>query len=67
MAVMNYAIDGNLRKFLSKIIKMNWSYKLSRLHAIINGLNGIHQQNLIHCDFHDGNILNKGHLVYISD
>jgi RIO-like serine/threonine protein kinase len=28
------------------------------LHEIITGLNEIHKQNLIHCDFHDGNILN---------
>ena len=64
---MDYARDGNLRKFLPKIIKMNWFNKLKRLHAIINGLNGIHQQNLIHCDFHDGNILNKDSKTYISD
>jgi serine/threonine protein kinase len=28
------------------------------LYKIISGLNMIHEQNLIHCDFHDGNILN---------
>ena len=63
---MYYASDGNLRKFLLKIIKMSWSYKLNKLYAIINGLNGIHQQNLIHCDIHDGNILNKDNKTYIK-
>ena len=64
---MDYARDGNLRKYLPKIIKNDWYYKLFKLKTIITGLDGIHQQNLIHCDFHDGNILNKHDLTYISD
>ena len=67
MAVLDYASDGNLRKYLPKIIKENWPYKLFKLKKIISGLNEIHQQNLIHCDFHDGNILNKDNMTYISD
>ena len=64
---MDYADDGNLRKCLSTIVKNNWSYKLYKLNTIISGLNRMHQQNLIHCDFHDGNILNYSHLTFISD
>jgi len=67
MVVMKYAKDGNLRKFLTKIIEENWYYKLYKLNTIITGLSRIHQQNLIHCDFHDGNILNQGTITYISD
>src|SRR5215212_10289658 len=67
MVVMKYAKDGNLRKFLTKIIEKNWYYKLYKLSTIITGLNRIHQQNLIHCDFHDGNILNQSSITYISD
>src|SRR5689334_21221813 len=67
MAVMAYANDGNLRQCLPKIIKMNWPSKLSMLYKIISGLNEMHQQNLIHCDFHDGNILNNYNQTYISD
>ncbi|POG76756.1 kinase-like domain-containing protein [Rhizophagus irregularis DAOM 181602=DAOM 197198] len=38
------------------------------LYEIILGLNNMHKQNLIHCDFHDGNILNGiDGTVYISD
>jgi serine/threonine protein kinase len=38
------------------------------LYKIISGLNGIHKQNLIHCNFHDGNILNHNNEgIYISD
>jgi serine/threonine protein kinase len=65
---MDYIEEGSLRKNLPKIVKNNWYYKLFKLYKIITGLNGIHQENLIHCDFHDGNILNFGKKEsYISD
>ncbi len=64
---MDCAYNGNLRKCLSKIIEIGWRDKLDILHDIISGLNEIHKQNLIHCDFHDGNILNNIGKFYISD
>jgi serine/threonine protein kinase len=73
MVVMQYANKGNLRENLTKIIENDWKQKLHMLHNIIHGLTEIHKQNLIHCDFHDGNISNhkdevdKGDEVYISD
>ncbi|GBC18300.1 kinase-like domain-containing protein [Rhizophagus irregularis DAOM 181602=DAOM 197198] len=71
MVVMDYANKGNLRGNLTRIIKNNWKQKLYMLHEIISGLDEIHKQNLIHCDFHDGNILNHNNKIrdkiYISD
>jgi serine/threonine protein kinase len=75
MVVMQYANKGNLRGNLAKIIENSWKEKLHMLYSIISGLKGIHEQNLIHCDFHDGNILNheenneenKRNDTYISD
>jgi serine/threonine protein kinase len=68
MVVMDYANKGNLRENLTKIIKSTWNQKLIMLYGIISGLNNIHNQNLIHCDFHDGNILNHDkNKIYISD
>jgi len=68
MAIIDYANKGNLRGNLTNLIKNNWKQKLHMLHKIINGLNNIHKQGLIHCDFHDGNILNHNEdRVYISD
>ncbi|RGB41467.1 kinase-like domain-containing protein [Rhizophagus diaphanus] len=58
MVVMDYASKGNLRGNLTRVIKYNWKQKLYMLYEIITGLSDIHEQNLIHCDFHDGNILN---------
>jgi serine/threonine protein kinase len=77
MIVMDYANKGNLRGNLTKIFESSWKQRLYMLHKIISGLKEIHKQNLIHCDFHDGNILvkhkNKDNeldeedKVYISD
>ncbi|CAI2196013.1 15001_t:CDS:1, partial [Funneliformis geosporum] len=65
---MKYAKNSNLRKNLSKIVKDRWIIKLLQLYDIISGLDEIHQKNLIHCDFHHGNILNIGNnFLSISD
>src|SRR5947207_2198073 len=59
---------NNLRRCLTKIVKSNWKQKLYMLYKIIAGLKEIHRQDLIHCDFHDGNILNhKEDDIFISD
>ncbi|EXX68606.1 Kin1p [Rhizophagus irregularis DAOM 197198w] len=55
--VMSYAKKGSLRKCLSDIIKIKWQDKLQLLKKIILGLKVMHESNLIHGDFHDGNIL----------
>ncbi|EXX71346.1 Sps1p [Rhizophagus irregularis DAOM 197198w] len=71
MVVMDYANKGNLRENLANIVTNNWNQKLYLLYEIISGLSKIHEKNLIHCDFHDGNILNHNNLnkemIYISD
>ena len=68
---MDYANKGNLRENLTRIVKNNWNQKLYMLYRIITGLSDIHEKNLIHCDFHDGNILNHNDnnkdKIYISD
>ncbi|RGB41670.1 kinase-like domain-containing protein, partial [Rhizophagus diaphanus] len=55
--VMSYAKKGSLRKCLPGIIKFEWQDKLQLLEKIILGLKVIHESNLTHGDFHDGNIL----------
>ncbi|EXX60025.1 kinase-like domain-containing protein [Rhizophagus irregularis DAOM 181602=DAOM 197198] len=71
MVVMDCANKGNLRGNLMRVIKKKWSQKLYMLYEIISGLNNIHEQNLIHCDFHDGNILDHNYedndKIYVSD
>ena len=66
---MSYAKDSSLKKSLPKIIKDKWIVKLKKLESIIKGLNIIHQQKVIHCDFHHGNILSSysNSILSISD
>ncbi|RGB39444.1 kinase-like domain-containing protein [Rhizophagus diaphanus] len=71
MVVMEYANKGNLRENLTRIVENNWNQRLYILYEIISGLTKIHEENLIHCDFHDGNILSHNDdnkdKIYISD
>src|SRR5688572_26570152 len=66
MIIMNYAENGSLKKNLSDIINDNWLLKLRKLESIVNGLNVIHQQKMVHCDFHHGNILKTDSTLVLS-
>src|SRR5437763_2723343 len=68
MMVMNYAENGNLRHHLNNSFNsMDWGRKLNTLQYIASGLKEIHDNGLIHHDFHCGNILNSSSLIYITD
>src|SRR5688572_6330601 len=69
MIVMYYAENGSLKKDLLNIIKEKWVFKLLKLKSIVCGLDIIHQQKMIHCDFHHGNILSSysNSILSISD
>ncbi|POG59453.1 kinase-like domain-containing protein [Rhizophagus irregularis DAOM 181602=DAOM 197198] len=56
--VLQYAKDGNFNHWINEnCVYFRWEDKLSALLNIINGLKEIHQKNLVHRDFHTGNIL----------
>src|ERR1700722_3151461 len=66
--VMKYIEDGNLRNYLQKDYhNLNFESKLFRLINIAQGLKDIHQKDLIHRDFHSGNILSDGEGCLITD
>src|SRR5688572_26822287 len=69
MIVMDYAKNGSLKKNLLSIVKDKWIKKLINLFTIVSGLNVMHQQKMVHCDFHHGNILktNSGSILSIGD
>ncbi|PKC53059.1 kinase-like protein, partial [Rhizophagus irregularis] len=54
--IMEYRNKNSLKKCLTEITK-NWEQKLFCLYQIIKGLNDIHEEDLIHYSFHNGNIL----------
>ncbi|POG63429.1 kinase-like domain-containing protein [Rhizophagus irregularis DAOM 181602=DAOM 197198] len=68
MIVMAYAKDGSLRQHLNKSFNSTkWDEKLRILQNIAEGLNYIHQKELIHRDFHCGNILIEDKYAFITD
>ncbi|POG66013.1 kinase-like domain-containing protein, partial [Rhizophagus irregularis DAOM 181602=DAOM 197198] len=66
--VLQYAKEGNFNHWINKNYEyFNWKDKLSALIDIINGLKEIHQRNLVHRDFHTGNILFLNFINHFSN
>jgi serine/threonine protein kinase len=62
MMVMGYIDGGSLRRHLqNNYDKLDLKDKLNQLSDIAKGLKDIHEQGLVHGDFHAGNILNKSY------
>ncbi|RHZ51630.1 hypothetical protein Glove_476g83 [Diversispora epigaea] len=58
MMVLEYAKDGNLREYLKiNFNNINWKQKLYNLYYLSSRLMGIHKLDIVHQDFHPGNIL----------
>ena len=68
---MKYAGDGSLGDYIRRSFKnLKWKDKIEILYRIISGLKSIHQEQLVHHDFHSGNILHSDmiyHKVLIAD
>ncbi|KAG9294637.1 hypothetical protein G9A89_008116 [Geosiphon pyriformis] len=69
MMVMPLAKYGDLRTYIRKnFATFTWPQRLKMVYYIANGLSNIHDAELIHCDFHTGNILQfSTHYSYIGD
>ncbi|RIB20739.1 kinase-like domain-containing protein [Gigaspora rosea] len=69
MMVIQYAKQGSLRKLLdNKYNDLSWRHKIRNLRFIAKGLAAIHKANLVHKDFHSGNIVNETmYNPYITD
>ncbi|RHZ64797.1 hypothetical protein Glove_320g46 [Diversispora epigaea] len=68
--VLEYAADGNLREYLKiNINNINWLQKLENLWLLSLRLKGIHELDIVHQDFHPGNILSSNFKIdmIISD
>ncbi|RHZ50871.1 hypothetical protein Glove_490g57 [Diversispora epigaea] len=52
--------DGNFREYLKINFKnINWKQKLCNLSYLSRSFIGIHKLDIVHQDFHPGNILSK--------
>ncbi|RHZ82341.1 hypothetical protein Glove_109g203 [Diversispora epigaea] len=68
--VLDYAKDGSLREYLkSNFNNINWTQKLYYLCELSFRLRNIHKLDIVHQDFHPGNILSSNfkNKIRISD
>ena len=67
MIIMNYYELGDLTHYITRdFLKISWYYKLLMLIDIVVGLNNIHDTNIIHKDFHSGNIFISRHHEHVT-
>ncbi|RHZ63031.1 hypothetical protein Glove_333g4 [Diversispora epigaea] len=67
MMVLNYAADGNLREYLKiNFNNINWLQKLFHLWDLSERLMRIHELDIVHQDFHPGNILSSNFEDYMQ-
>ncbi|RHZ88747.1 hypothetical protein Glove_21g82 [Diversispora epigaea] len=71
MMVLQYMRDGNLRDYLKNHFdNIDWNYKLFNLSYLAEGFDKLHALDILHGDFHPGNILSKNFkfkALYTSD
>ncbi|GBC24619.2 kinase-like domain-containing protein [Rhizophagus irregularis DAOM 181602=DAOM 197198] len=57
MIITKYCNGGNLTHYIANnFFNMDWNNKLSKLHNIIDGLHSLHMVNILHKNYHSGNI-----------
>ncbi|RHZ85137.1 hypothetical protein Glove_71g107 [Diversispora epigaea] len=67
MMVLKYEKEGNLREYLkNNFNNINWKQKLYNLYNISYRLMEIHKLDIVHQDFHPGNILSTNFKNYMQ-
>ncbi|POG66832.1 kinase-like domain-containing protein [Rhizophagus irregularis DAOM 181602=DAOM 197198] len=57
MIITNYYKSGDLTHYISKdFLNISWRIKLIKLRGMIKGLEILHKENIVHQDYHSGNI-----------
>ena len=69
MIIMPYYESGDLIHYITNdFYNISWKIKLKNLRGIIIGLGNLHNANIVHRDFHSGNIFfDKKYHVKIGD
>jgi serine/threonine protein kinase len=59
MIITNYYESGDLTHYISNdFFNISWKIKLKKLLDMITGLKNLHDANIVHHDYHSGNIFN---------
>ncbi|RHZ81576.1 hypothetical protein Glove_117g59 [Diversispora epigaea] len=67
MMALNYAKEGNLREYLKiNFNDIDWKLKLKNLYNLSYNLMNIHKLDVVHQDFHPGNILSSNFKDYMQ-
>ena len=67
MMVLYYAKEGNLREYLKiNFNNINWRQKLDNLRDLSYNLMNIHKLDIVHQDFHPGNILSSDFTCFLN-
>src|ERR1051325_3211539 len=67
MITMNYCESGDLTCYITnEFFNISWYDKLHKLLGVINGLKNMHNADIIHKDYHSGNIF-IGYFVMTGD
>ena len=68
MIVLKHFENGSLTEYMNSNPFLDWNYRLHLLKDICHGLKSLHDHQILHGDFHPGNILIDRHgFAKISD
>ncbi len=68
MIIMKYYESGDLTHYITRrFFELSWHDRLDRLYGIINSLESIHDVNIIHRDYHSGNVFFDDNVAITGD